>query len=514
MNKRLFIFIIGIIIIGTLQMTDLVNHIGANSVQSDTEKVGTADNSMIPGTEIPVTEREETEDSEESRELVEVEKPGEYDSYLRKIWVEESWDGGCYTGMVSFYFTEIEEGKIEGKIMPGAIAEPEYILYRNPEDILPRDRAVMFDLYGDIVDGTGQCFYLIPPSTYYNDENGERVRATDVIVNKLEIRFQEDGKLFIGDGKTLRPYCLSDIAGYIEKAYSCAFSNEVWDDCFFTVIQTQNEDGKCPDVYLTDVEDHVLYHFNSLYQTDSEVEDMQMEDVNADGLTDIRLFTGYVDDDPGPIDRVFLQNADGTFQEEILRSYLPAGQGIIYGDFGDGETSERSDFVPYEKLAHELQEAIRNQTIDAVLQTGTGKLRSLSEHEVQNLKYLDVSGSLNNYHYVYGLQYIRDGQYEWYALEQNEERMDIWVREGNGYTFYDGYRLEKGRLRCRMGIPLAMTDELYFMEFDGLYYPCIPTRNDEGVIVSVSFYTFETPTINGGCMVISADEIMLLGYAI
>lgn len=437
-------------------------------------------------------------------------REGEYGGYLRKIWVEEGWDGGYYTGMISFYFTEIKDGHIEGKIIPGAIAEPEYVLYRNPADILPRDRAEMFDLYGDIVNGTGQCSYLIPSSTYYNGENGERVRATDVIRNELGIRFQGDGKLLIDDKKILRPYCLSDIDGYIEKAYSCAFSNEIWDDCFFTVIQIQNEDVKCPDVYLTDGEDNILYHFNSLYQTDSEVKDVQMEDVNEDGMTDIRLFTGYADDDLGPVERVFLQNADGTFQEEILRDYYRSSPGVFHGNFG--ETSERSDFAPYEELVHELQEAIRDQTIDAVLQAGASRLCSLSEHEIQNLKYLDVSGNLDSYYYVYSLQYIRDGQYEWYAMEQNGERMDIWVREGNGYTFYEGDRLEKGRWWYRMGIPLAMTDELCFLEFDGLYYPCIPTRNDDGAIEKVSFYTFETPTINGGCMVISTDDITLLGY--
>ena len=110
------------------------------------------------------------------------------------------------------------------------------------------------------------------------------------------------------------------------------------------------------------------------------------------------------------------------------------------------------------------------------------------------------------------MQYIRDGQYEWYALEQNEEKVDIWVREGNGYTFYEGHRLEKGRWWYRMGIPLAMTDELYFLEFDGLYYPCIPTRNDEGAIESVNFYTYETQTRYGGCLVISTDDITLLIY--
>ena len=61
---------------------------------SEPEEVEIADSITLSETDLG-----ETEDSEESSEMAEVEKPGEYDSYLRKIWVEEGWDGGYYTGM-------------------------------------------------------------------------------------------------------------------------------------------------------------------------------------------------------------------------------------------------------------------------------------------------------------------------------------------------------------------------------------------------------------------------------
>lgn len=497
MNKRRFISMIRILSISILPLTILVSCGRTSVVPTDTENEA-------------IVDKGETSAIEDAR--AETDEPGEYDGYLRRIWIEDSWNGKNYTGKVSFYFTEIDNGQIKGKIMLGEIAEPEYVLYQNPEDILRSIRAEMFDLYGMIVDEIGQCTYRIPQSVYYKDENGERVRAAESMEHELTIQFQSDQELLIDGEMTLRPYRLSDIDGYMEKAYSCAFSNEVWDDCFLTVIQMQNEDGKWPDAYLTDGEDYILYHFRSLYQTDSEVKDVQMDDVNADGLTDIRLFTGYADDDLEPVERVFIQYEDGTFQEEILRRYQPAGQGIFYGYFE--EDTEWPDFARYEELGYELQEAIQNQTIDSVLQAGESRFRRLSEHEISNLKYLDLSGNLRNYSYVYSMQYIRDGLFEWYALEQNEERTDIWVCEGNGYTFYSGDCLEKGRFRFRLGIPLAITDELCFVEFEGLYYPCIPKRSDSGMIESVQFYTFEISGINGGYMEISADDIKLFGYAV
>ena len=223
-----------------------------------------------------------------------------------------------------------------------------------------------------------------------------------------------------------------------------------------------------------------------------------------------------------PIGGVLVQNEDGLDREEEPHRH---GVGIDHGFFASNlpeefGKSEKDQFVNCEKLIYELQDALKNRTVNTMLQEGTGKLRELSEHEVRNLMYLDVSGNLEAFTEDIGRYQGVEG-IEWYALEQGEERTDILVRAHTPllHTEWDYYYFrcannQNRRMYLSSGKRIDVeANQIYFLEQDGLYFMCVPNEKWSAARVdSVRLYTFDTPDLLGAYVDINADEITQVFY--
>ena len=146
----------------------------------------------------------------------------DYNSYLKKIWVAASWDGGEYYYPSSFCITKIENGLIEGKLTTGAIAEPDFYVYSFDP---PKNSGA---LTGTIYDGLAEC--------HFSDERGNKGTVTLVFRGNSEIEatIKYTSKEYTYDYESsdesylFRPYNFTDIEQYLDSRGMSTLSRTVF----------------------------------------------------------------------------------------------------------------------------------------------------------------------------------------------------------------------------------------------------------------------------------------------
>lgn len=221
-----------------------------------------------------------------------------YNPYLKKIWIEENWDGGdsLYPIHFSFYITDIEEAKIEGKFSMDAVADSDYLLG---------------DFTGTIKNGTADC--------QFEDDFGNKgnMKLGFIENNKLEVSIEYTGKdstYEIKNGDYLfRPYNLKDFEVCLDSLKTRSFVIDLsWGKANLVIVQFK---GNKPyqSAYLMNDDNDILYHIDS-FQVAFEVKDVLIEDQNRDGLEDVEFIT-YAPEDPdvGNFEWVYFQMENGRF---------------------------------------------------------------------------------------------------------------------------------------------------------------------------------------------------------
>lgn len=220
-----------------------------------------------------------------------------YEDYLKLVWVSESWHGGYYYAAFAFTISSVENGQIRGYYMT------------NTYDVGGMGK--IFE--GEIEKGTAQCFL-------YKDSD---------VVGTLNIRFLEDNRIeaaidlkenTLHKEYIFRPYNIADNVDFrVNQDMTQTVEIDTWGKVNI-VVGVYDIRKPYPAVYLTDAHDNILYNFSAGYQNASEVCDVQITDVDGDGLQDVKIITYF----PGDlaiekIERIFYQMNDGEFSTEKFR---------------------------------------------------------------------------------------------------------------------------------------------------------------------------------------------------
>ncbi|MDR2940787.1 MAG: hypothetical protein LBV08_10805 [Clostridiales bacterium] len=260
-----------------------------------------------------------TETISESPEKAGNSKPTEGEQYLHKIWVVNEWEGGAYKYPVTFFITRIENGKLEGQISTMQVEGPEFFYYRSEPSIYLGELKGTFD--GD----NAKC--------HFGSDYGDKGNISLSFINHNEIsaniEYTDKGEahadLPLDGNYVFRPYNLSDMKNYdINKTRSIAVDLNSWGNIYFTTLLYLGNKPH-PMAYLTNEYGDILYKFNAPFQTGTSIIDVNIEDINGDGLKDIYLVSGFIDYetweivpvDP-PIEWSFLQRKDGLFYDSSL----------------------------------------------------------------------------------------------------------------------------------------------------------------------------------------------------
>ncbi|MFA9466994.1 MAG: hypothetical protein ACERKN_22295 [Velocimicrobium sp.] len=237
----------------------------------------------------------------------------DYNQYLKKIWVVKEWNGGAYD-YFSFFISKIENGVIEGKLTTGSIAYPDFFYYSSET---PKYIA---DLSGSVNNDLAEC--------QFSDKVGNKGDITLVFNEKDEIeakmKYTDKGEAYKDlslDGNYLfRPYNLADIKDFIpSKEHSCAVNLNSWGSVNFVSGEVNHGDKVYSAAYLTNEHDDILYKFQAPFQTGLNIIETSIKDINNDGLKDVMITTGFMDDPTTErIEWIFYQMSNGLFYDSEL----------------------------------------------------------------------------------------------------------------------------------------------------------------------------------------------------
>lgn len=260
------------------------------------------------------------------------EEEQDYSEYLDRIWFVKT-EEKPYTTPFAFYFTEIEENNITGKIDLGG--------WINMNKNWNESVNVTANISGKIVNGMAFCDF---ESDY--GSNG-----------KLIVMGWEDGQLIIHLEKMKEDSISEDDGIYLCQAHNiadlrnvfvvdqCTFETNLdsWGDIWITTVQTYiDEDGNFySDVYMTTEEGDILNKFDLGTYPNMKVADIEIEDVDGDGLKDVAITTVFKDyeeeigniEDERAIKWMSYQTEMGNFLEKEaidLRNNLPLETGYIW----------------------------------------------------------------------------------------------------------------------------------------------------------------------------------------
>lgn len=246
-----------------------------------------------------------------------------FSPFLKKIWVVNDWNGREYSGDYSFFISKVEDGMVEGSLVFGRVAEPEFFEYNFS---LSED---WFPITGIINNNIANC--------QFNNKNGggnltikfvndNQIEATIEYTNmdKTSVDLLQEGtNLFV-------PYNLSFFTSFnINKEHSIKTDLKSWKNAILVSGEIEEDSGYkiYPAMFLVDEKDNILYNFKAPFLVGTKIIDVSMEDLNDDGLKDIKAVCGFFNYDTENMisdmekpEWVFLQMDNGLFYDSIIES--------------------------------------------------------------------------------------------------------------------------------------------------------------------------------------------------
>jgi len=252
------------------------------------------------------------------------EEPRDYSEYLNRIWFVKE-EEKPYTTPLAFYFTEIGENRIEGKLERGWVSM---------EKCLNENGAI--DISGKIVNGMAFCVFEsdrgISGRLVVTGWENDRLTANYI---SFKEGLKEEG-IYLCNAHNLAD--LRD--GFVVDEQTFETDLDSWGDIWITTLQSHiDEDGNFySDVYMTTEEGDILNQFNLGTYPNMKVADIVVEDVDIDGLKDVTIITVFknYDEEIGNIENeraikwICYQNEMGNFvrKEAIdLRTNLSIEEG-------------------------------------------------------------------------------------------------------------------------------------------------------------------------------------------
>lgn len=230
-----------------------------------------------------------------------------YEPYLHKIWIPESWkdtdSGISYDDTISFYISNIDGGYIEGKVTEGGSIEP-------------GDGATQFS--GEVKNGIAKCHFQ---NDYGNEGELELVfnNKDEIQVTLNYIKLSNPEKIEeIKAGSIYKPYNLEDKKDTVTVISEVKTNINSWGNVKLVVGRFDTTRAFYGVAYLTNEEGDILYRFQAPFRTGAWIEEGYVEDINGDGLLDVRLIERFDADDIENAEWIFLQEEDGLFSDGEL----------------------------------------------------------------------------------------------------------------------------------------------------------------------------------------------------
>ena len=202
---------------------------------------------------------------------------------------------------------------MEGKMVTGEIAECFYFEPLGSQKYLG-------NLLGSIIDGVYQCHFKDGAGNEGDFEleflKNDRIKGTIRYDHKEE--YYEDTQM---DGTYLfRPYNISDWEYVIiDKDKSFEVNLDSWGDVHF-VVGVMAINKSYPVAFLTNEQNDILFNFGAPYQNASEIREVVIDDMNGDGLKDVKIVTHFPfetdEGEPWHWDWMFYQLQGGLFYLE------------------------------------------------------------------------------------------------------------------------------------------------------------------------------------------------------
>lgn len=242
----------------------------------------------------------------------------DYNQYLKKIWIVGDWKGGPYD-LYSFIITGIADGSVWGNFTTGEIITPDFFYYR----LEPIEWG---KFSGTIGTDMAECEFSVAFGnrgniTFRFDAN-DRIEAQ---ISHIEKDVYDKNKP-TNANYVFRPYNLSDINFFTKlQDNSFAVDLESWGNINIVSGEIDTGNKIHPALYLTNEDDDILYDFGGYFLVGSRITDVSIKDINGDGLKDVRITFGLLDDKTGLVDsesehieRVFCQMDNGLFYNSFL----------------------------------------------------------------------------------------------------------------------------------------------------------------------------------------------------
>lgn len=235
----------------------------------------------------------------------------DYAEYINKIWVVDDWEGGEAYEKSSFLITEITDGHLNGKFATGAIAQPD------SRDLFYNNSDYVSDLVGEVKEGTAE--------SHFSDESGNSGTIKLIFKNgneiEAEIVYKTEGVSYYNTktekgerngNYTFKVYNLKTYSRHFVATEEQMKTVELngWGQVQLVAEVYDTGDHKYPELYLTNLEGDILYYFDSYY-TESSIKEIIAEDINGDGLKDVKVILDLGEDHK--IEYVYLQTEDGHF---------------------------------------------------------------------------------------------------------------------------------------------------------------------------------------------------------
>lgn len=229
-----------------------------------------------------------------------------YDEYMNKIWIPIEWSGtyvgAVDTDLISFCITNIDNGVIEGRIETDFIADPSYELR---------------SFSGTIRNGIGECQFV--------DESGNQRSFQLILTNgeliTVELQYMKDGKL-LSEKVDYKPYNLNDIAAPVTINTRVEADLNLWGSVQIVGGRYDTRRKHYGVVYLVDENEDIFYGLGASFRTGAEIVEVSTEDINGDGLTDIKVIERFEADDIDDAEWIFLQREDGYFEEGYFERWI------------------------------------------------------------------------------------------------------------------------------------------------------------------------------------------------
>ena len=247
----------------------------------------------------------------------------ECEEYLNKIWITNTEDKNPFF-YPSFLISDIENGKVEGKIVAGLAEREGYVYDREGNLILETvNRNLKGTIQGNVIEGR----FNLPP----DESNIGKVRIEFLEDDRADMYIHYEGEnLMVDKCYQLKVYNYQDIQQKYtmleEKDKRFPMNLDFWGNMYLQTGIVDTQRTTYPVVYLTDQDENIYFEFHAPYINGTEVSKVIAEDFNGDGTKDIKFWIRVIGMEEDERSYTFIQREEGGFylqEVEVFENITP-----------------------------------------------------------------------------------------------------------------------------------------------------------------------------------------------